>query len=42
MLETWWRRWRRVEPRAWRRGANMKTTGAAFAAGSVDNKKWTL
>ena len=36
ILETWRRRWRRVEPRAWSRGANMTITGAAGAAGTAD------
>ena len=37
ILETWRRRWRRVEPRAWDQGANMTITGAAGAAGTVDS-----
>ena len=37
MLETWWRRWCRVEPRAWDRCANVTTTGAAGAVETVDS-----
>ena len=34
-LETWWRRWCTVELRAWDRGANVTTAGAAHADSGI-------